>query len=63
LREGGMLLVGWNDVFPRNRIKPDDVRALSRFDRAYFGSFGTRLRVPVAHGHVFDFYRKPAELG
>jgi SAM-dependent methyltransferase len=60
LREGGHLLLGWNDLFPRNRVVPDELQSLARFERAPFGPFAARFRIEVAHRHVFDFYRKPA---
>jgi SAM-dependent methyltransferase len=58
LREGGYLLLGWNDVFPRNRVSPDELRSLAQFERVPFGPFAARLRVASSHRHVFDFYRK-----
>ena len=63
LRDGGELVLGWNDVAPRNRVAPDDVRALTRFEPLQFAPGQTaRLRVDGSQKHVFDFYRKPAEL-
>lgn len=58
LRDGGHLLLGWNDLFPRNRVRPDELQALCRFERAPFGPFAARLRIEVPHRHVYDFYRK-----
>jgi len=58
LRDGGHLLLGWNDLFPRNRVRPDELQSLSRFERAPFGPFAARLRIEVPHRHVYDFYRK-----
>lgn len=61
LREGGELVVGWNDVAPRNRIAPDEVQALRHFERLMFAPVLTvRLRVDAPQKHVFDFYRKPS---
>jgi len=60
LRPGGELLVGWNDISPRNRVAPDDIPALTRFEaRAFASGQQTRLRVEAANRHVFDFYRRP----
>lgn len=60
LRDGGHLLLGWNDLFPRNRVRPDELQSLSRFERSSFGPFAERLRIEVPHRHVYDFYRKPS---
>jgi SAM-dependent methyltransferase len=61
LRPAGELIVGWNDVAPRNRVRPDAVRALARFDRHSPRGFDHwRIAVPGPHRHVFDFYRRPA---
>ena len=60
LRAGGELVVGWNDVPPHNRVRPDNIGALARFDRAVHGAdSASRVRISGAHRHVFDFYRKP----
>ena len=60
LRAGGDLLLGWNDVVLRNRVLPDDVAALQRFQRVPMGPSQTaRWRIDVANCHVFDFYQKP----
>lgn len=56
LREGGELVLGWNDILPRNRVQPDDVPALRRFERAS----RDRKCIDAPHRHVFDFYRKAA---
>jgi SAM-dependent methyltransferase len=59
LRAGGHLLLGWNDVYPRNRVQPEAIRSLQRFVHAPFSGWDARLRVPGPGRHVFDFYRKP----
>jgi SAM-dependent methyltransferase len=60
MRPGGDLLLGWNNVAPRNRTLPDDIAALRRFDVALFGgSQSSRWEIDVPNRHVFDFYRKP----
>lgn len=60
LRPGGDLLLGWNNVAPRNRLLPEDIAALRRFDAALFGdSQISRWEIDVPNRHVFDFYRKP----
>ena len=59
LRDGGELVLGWNDVAPRNRVVPSHLPALTRFEAHVFGPLQTaRWRVAVGHRHVFDFYRK-----
>ena len=60
LRAGGELMLGWNNVAPRNRVLPDDIAALRRFDHVAFGPAQTvRWAVDAANRHVFDFYRRP----
>ncbi len=60
LRAGGDLLLGWNDIAPRNRVLPEDIPALRRFEPANFGaSQMARWAIEAPNRHVFDFYRKP----
>lgn len=61
LARGGYLLLGWNDVAPRNRVRPEDIGALALFEHVRYGRFGPRISVPGWHRHVFDFYRKPGD--
>lgn len=63
LRAGGYLLLGWNDRYPRNRVRPEDVGALARFEHVPFGRYGARVPVTGWRRHVFDFYRKPDQAG
>ena len=63
LRAGGDLLLGWNNIAPRNRVLPEDIPALRRFDAA----LSVRGKLPAGqidapNRHVFDFYRKPVAL-
>lgn len=59
LRAGGEMVLGWNDIAPRNSVVPEDVPALRRFEPLKFGPLGTaRMTIDVPHRHVFDFYRK-----
>jgi hypothetical protein len=61
LREGGELVLGWNDVWPRNRVRPSTLPALGRFERALLPGLDVPvLRVDGPHRHVFECYRKPA---
>jgi hypothetical protein len=48
-------------VYPRNRVKPEKIPALARFEHTSFATFSSRVRVQGAGRHVFDFYRKPAD--
>jgi len=60
LRAGGNLMLGWNNIAPRNRVLPDDITALRRFDRVKFGpAQTTRWVIDATNRHVFDFYQKP----
>ena len=59
LRAGGDLLLGWNDIAPRNRVVPASVPALRRFDSGRFGpSQIAHWVIDAPNHHVFDFYRK-----
>lgn len=63
LRPGGDLLLGWNDVAPRNRVLPQDIPALQRFDAALLGSRQVdRWAIDAPNRHVFNFYRKPLQM-
>lgn len=59
LRAGGYLLLGWNDVFPRNRVRPEQIAALSSFQRVGYCGLPESIRVRSAGRHVFDLYRRP----
>jgi SAM-dependent methyltransferase len=60
LRAGGYLLLGWNDIAPRNRVLPSDIPALRRFESVNFGASQTaRWVIDAPNRHVFEFYRKP----
>lgn len=59
LRVGGELVLGWNDIFPHNEVRPESLNALRRYERvAVHGLCGPVVRVDVPHRHVFEFYRK-----
>lgn len=60
LRAGGYLLLGWNDIAPRNRVLPSDIPALRRFESLNFGApQTTRWVIDAPNRHVFDSYLKP----
>jgi SAM-dependent methyltransferase len=63
LRAGGELVIGWNDVRPRNGIRPDTLQALARFELSGLPEIGgPRIQVEGPRRHVFEFYRKPGPL-
>jgi SAM-dependent methyltransferase len=58
---GGHLVLGWNDVAPRNAVRPDTVQALGRFAPCVLhGVGGPVVRIDAPNRHVFEFYRKPS---
>lgn len=59
LRADGYLVLGWNDVFPRNRVKPEHITALAAFEHVGYAGLPARIRVRSATRHVFDLYRRP----
>lgn len=63
MRAGGYLLLGWNDRYPRNQVRPEHVGALARFEHVPFGRYGARVPVAGWRRHVFDFYHKPDQAG
>ena len=59
LRAGGELVLGWNDVVPRNKVSPENVPALKLFRTRNFEPLETsRFAVPGSNRHVFDFFVK-----
>jgi len=61
LRAGGELMLGWNNIAPRDRVLPDNIAALRAFDPVMFGPAQTsRWVIKAPNRHVFDFYQKPA---
>ena len=59
LRDGGELVLGWNDVYPHNAVRPQTLVALQRYERcALHGIGGPVVRIDVPHRHVYEFYRK-----
>jgi SAM-dependent methyltransferase len=58
LRPGGLLILGWNDVVPRNGIPPATLVALNRFAPGGLEAFPPRLQMPGPECHVFEFYRR-----
>jgi hypothetical protein len=58
LRPGGLLVLGWNDVVPRNRIPPATLVALAQFAPVSLKAFSPRLLLPGPERHVYEFYRR-----
>jgi SAM-dependent methyltransferase len=59
LREGGILLVGWNDIPQRRPMLLSDCDALGQFERMEFEPLGTSdYLVAGDHRHTYSFYRK-----
>lgn len=59
LRVRGRLLVGWNDYYPRNRIAPQSLISLLRYDHHAPCGWPPSLPVGGLRRHVFEFYRRP----
>lgn len=60
LREGGELVVGWNDVARRRPFAFGEVEALQAYERFAFEPAGPLvLDVPGPNRHRFEFFRKP----
>jgi len=59
MRTNGDLLLGWNDVAPRNRVLPSQVASLRCFKPRVFEPLQTAvLNVSGPNRHVFNFYVK-----
>jgi SAM-dependent methyltransferase len=61
LRQGGYLIVGWDDVPERTPVSMEDIMSLKAFQRMEFPPFGRwRYRTDTTYLHTYDFYRKAA---
>ena len=59
LRDGGHLVVGWNDLPERRPLPLDSLNSLARFCREPFEALGSAdHRVPTDNRHTFSFYVK-----
>jgi hypothetical protein len=59
LADGGWLVLGWDDVPPRNPVPPEQITALTRFGKYVFPAFGTwRYLTDTPFRHTYDFYTK-----
>lgn len=60
LREGGHLVLGWNNIAERRPLALDSVISLGRFKPEIFPALGVAHHVATPEtGHTFDFYVKP----
>jgi SAM-dependent methyltransferase len=61
LRPLGELIVGWNDVAPHDRVRPESLASLARFERLPLpGHTEFELRIAGARRHVYLRYRRGA---
>ena len=61
LRDGGVLVLGWNDVPEHCPVPLQSIQSLTRFARLEDSPFGTWRYVTQAPSrHVYDFYAKQA---
>jgi SAM-dependent methyltransferase len=59
LRDGGLLLFGWDDVERRRPVPLEGIHALKRFHPFPFAEFGSwRYVTDTPFRHTYDFYRK-----
>ncbi|MCX7012352.1 MAG: class I SAM-dependent methyltransferase [Candidatus Sumerlaeota bacterium] len=60
LREGGVLLLGWNDVPQRRPFHPRECRTLALFDPWVFPPLSaSEYLTDTRNRHTYDFYVKP----
>lgn len=60
LRPGGLLLLGWNDIPPRNDCPPDTIAALDGLEIADIPGLDTHSLVALERNqHCYQAYRKP----
>ena len=61
LGEGGVLVLGWNDVAAKRPLVPQESRSLARLAPWVFPPLGTaRHATTTANRHTFSFYMRPA---
>jgi SAM-dependent methyltransferase len=59
LADGGLMLLGWDDVPLRKPVPLEQIASLNRFQRYPFPAFGTwRYVTDTPFRHTYDFYRK-----
>lgn len=61
LREGGVLVLGWNDVAEKRPLPPEQSQSLARLRPWVFPPLGAaRHATATANRHTFSFYVRPA---
>lgn len=64
LRDGGFLIVGWDDVPERTPVPMGEIAALGAFAKIEFPPLGTWRHVTdTPYRHTFDFYRRMPVAG
>lgn len=59
LRDGGVLVVGWNDVPGHRPVRFEDIASLQPFRSLEFPPLGcSRYLTDTDNRHIFDFYMK-----
>jgi SAM-dependent methyltransferase len=60
LREGGVLVLGWNDVAEKRPLVPEEARSLQPLRPWPFPPLGTaRHQTATANRHTFSFFVRP----
>ncbi len=61
LREGGVLVLGWNDVPEKRPLAPEESQSLARLRPFVFPPLGSaRHATATVNRHTFSFYSRPA---
>ena len=61
LREGGVLVLGWNDVAEKRPLVPEEARSLQRLRPWPFPPLASaRHQTATANRHTFSFFVRPA---
>lgn len=63
LRDGGVFLLGWDDVPRRRPFPPEEIESLGRFEPFVFPPLAaSRHLTTMRIRHTFDFHRKPPRV-
>lgn len=61
LKPGGLFLLGWNDIAPRNGCPPDTIAALDGLEAVDIPGLQTHSLIALERNqHCYQAYRKPA---
>ncbi|WP_251975974.1 methyltransferase domain-containing protein [Salinicola avicenniae] len=64
LKPGGLLLLGWNDIAPRNSCPPHEIDALEALDAVDIPGLGTHSLIALERNqHCYQAWRKPMTGG